>query len=55
MSGSVLHFYSIINVLDQQLRAWYEIRFTLLGQNYVAPNVKKALELVSVCEHPNAV
>jgi hypothetical protein len=35
--------------------AWYEIRDTLLGQNCVKPDINKALELASVCEHPNAV
>jgi hypothetical protein len=39
----------------QQLLAWYNIRDTLLGRNYVEQDLKKALELASVCEHPNAV
>jgi hypothetical protein len=26
-----------------------------LGQNYVERDIKKALELASICEHPNAV
>jgi hypothetical protein len=36
----------------EQLRAWYKIRDTLFGENQ---GVKKAFELASVCEHPNAV
>jgi hypothetical protein len=47
MSGSV--------VLHRQLRAWYKIRDTLLAQNNVKQDIKKALKLASVCEHPNAV
>jgi hypothetical protein len=39
----------------QQLRAWYKIRDTFLGHNYVDQYIKEALELASVCEHPNAV
>jgi hypothetical protein len=39
---------------DQQLRAWYKVRDTLFGENYIDQD-KKALELASVCEHPNAV
>jgi hypothetical protein len=34
---------------------WYKIRDKLLGQNCVEPDIKEALELASVCEHPNAV
>jgi hypothetical protein len=39
----------------QQLLAWYKIRDTLFGANNVKQDIKKALELASVCEHPNAV
>jgi hypothetical protein len=39
----------------QQLLAWYKIRDTLLGQNCVKENIKKVVELASVCEHPHAV
>jgi hypothetical protein len=39
----------------QQLLAWYEVRDSLLGQNVLDQDVKKALELASVCEHPYAV
>jgi hypothetical protein len=39
----------------QQLLCWCKIRDTLLGQNCVEQDVKKALELASVCQHPNAV
>jgi hypothetical protein len=39
----------------QQLLAWYKIRDTFFGQNYVEQDMTKALELASVCEHPNAV
>jgi hypothetical protein len=38
-----------------QQRAWYKIRDTLFGHNYVERDVKKALELAAVCEHPDAV
>jgi hypothetical protein len=39
----------------QQLRAWYKIRDTFFGENYVKVDGRKALELASVCGHPNAV
>jgi hypothetical protein len=39
----------------QQLLAWYKIRDMLLGCNCVEQDIKKALELASVCDHPNAV
>jgi hypothetical protein len=39
----------------QQLLNWYKIRDTLLGQNCCKQDIKRALELASVCEHPNAV
>jgi prepilin-type processing-associated H-X9-DG protein len=39
----------------QQLLAWYKIRGTLLGFNYARQDIKKALHLASVCEHPTAV
>jgi hypothetical protein len=39
----------------QQLLAWYKIRDTLLGENHVEQDIRKALELASVCEHPHAV
>jgi hypothetical protein len=35
----------------QQLRAWYKIRDSLL----VKQDIKKALELACVCQHPNAL
>jgi hypothetical protein len=55
MSGAIL-FHRHRSPEDlQQLRAWYKIRDTLLGENSTDQNVKKALELASVCEHPNAV
>jgi hypothetical protein len=38
-----------------QLVAWYHIRDILLGENGGEQDVKKALELASVCVHPNAV
>jgi hypothetical protein len=37
-----------------QLVAWYKVRDTLLGRNCVEQDIRKALELASVCEHPNA-
>jgi hypothetical protein len=39
----------------QQLLAWYKVRDTLLGENSAKQDIKKALELASVCEYPNAV
>jgi hypothetical protein len=39
----------------ERLLAWLKIRDTLLGKNGVEFDVKKALELASVCEHPYAV
>jgi hypothetical protein len=55
MSGSVLlHRQRSLEDL-QQLRAWYKIRDTLFGENNVKQDIKKALELASVCEDPNAV
>jgi hypothetical protein len=39
----------------QQLRASYKIRDTLLGENPFVQDTMTALELASVCEHPNAV
>jgi hypothetical protein len=55
MSGSVLLHLQLSSQNLEQLRAWYKIRDTLLGENDTDCDVKKALELVSVCEHPNAV
>jgi hypothetical protein len=55
MSGSVLLHRQRSPQDLQQLLAWYKIRDTLLGQNYVEQDIKKALELASVCDHPNAV
>jgi hypothetical protein len=39
----------------QQLLAWYKIRDTRLGQNDIDQDMNTALELASVCEHPNAI
>jgi hypothetical protein len=39
----------------QQLLAWYKIRDTLFGNNEARQDIKKALELAAVCEHPDAV
>jgi hypothetical protein len=55
MSGSVLLHRQRSPEGLQQLLAWYKVRNTLLGQNWFEQDVKKALELASVCEHPNAV
>jgi hypothetical protein len=55
MSGSVL-LYRQRSLGDlQQLLAWYKIRDTLFGANNVEQDLKKALELASVCGHRNAV
>jgi hypothetical protein len=50
MSGCVLHRRRSPEDLEQ-LRAWYRIRVMLLGRT----EHQEALELASVCEHPNAV
>ena len=34
--------------------AWYEVRDALLGENKTKQDVKRALELASACEHPDA-
>jgi hypothetical protein len=39
----------------QQVLAWYKVRDTLFGENYVVQDMKKALELACVCEHPDAL
>jgi hypothetical protein len=38
-----------------ELLAWYEVRDNLLGENYVEQDIKKALQLSAVCQHPDAV
>ncbi len=55
MSGSVLLHRQLSPEDLQQLLVWYKVRDTLLGQNCVKQDIKKALELACVCEHPNAV
>jgi hypothetical protein len=55
MSGSVLLHRQRSPEDVQQLLAWYKIRDTLFGANYVKQDIKKALELASVGKHPNAV
>jgi hypothetical protein len=55
MSGSVLLHRQRSPEDLQQLLAWYKIRDTLFGHNWIEQDVRKALELASVCEHPNAV
>jgi hypothetical protein len=55
MSGSVSLHRQLSPEALQQLLAWYKIRDTLLGENKTKQDIKKALELASVCEHPNAV
>jgi hypothetical protein len=51
MSGSVLLHRQLSAKDLEQLVAWYKIRDTLLGENCVEQDIKKALELASVCEH----
>jgi hypothetical protein len=55
MSGSVLFHRQRSSEELQLLLAWYKIRDTLLWQNLLAQDIKEALDLASVCEHPNAV
>jgi hypothetical protein len=45
----------LMSVAVNQLLAWYRIRDTLFGDNFVEQDVKKAFELAAVCEHPLAV
>jgi hypothetical protein len=39
----------------QQLLAWYNIRDMFFGENEVERDVKRALELAAVCDHPDAI
>jgi hypothetical protein len=55
MSGSVLLHRQPSPEDLQQLLAWYKIRDTFFGENGLGQDIKKAFELASVCEHPNAV
>jgi hypothetical protein len=55
MSGSVLLRRQRSPEDLHQLLAWYKIRDTLFGENYLAMHIKKALALAAVCQHPNAV
>jgi hypothetical protein len=55
MSGPVLLLRQLSPQDLQLLCAWYKIRDLLLGHNSPEGNIKKALELASVCEHPHAV
>jgi hypothetical protein len=55
MSGSVLLHRQRSPEDPQYLLAWYMIRDTILGHNCWIQDIKKVLELASVCEHPNAV
>jgi hypothetical protein len=54
MSGSVLLYRQRSPEDLQQVIAWYKIRDTLFG-NWLKQNIKEALGLTSICEHPNAV
>jgi hypothetical protein len=38
-----------------ELFAWYEVRDTLMGENYLEQDIKEALHLAAVCQHPDAV
>jgi hypothetical protein len=55
MSGSVVLHRQLSPQDLQQLRAWCKIRDILFGDNNFHPDIKNALELASVCEHPNAI
>lgn len=41
--------------VGQPLMSWYEVRDTLLGQNYKKQDVKRALGLAAVCQHEDAL
>jgi hypothetical protein len=49
------HYRQLSSEDFQQLRAWYKVRDTLFGEHCVDQDIKKALELASVCAYPNAV
>jgi hypothetical protein len=55
MSGSVLLHHQLSSQHLQQLLVWYKIRYALFGENCIQQDLKKGLELASVCEHPYAV
>jgi hypothetical protein len=55
MSGSVLLHRQRSPEDLQLLLAFNKIRDTLFGQNGFEQDIREALELASVCEHPNAV
>jgi hypothetical protein len=55
MSGSILLHRQRSPEDLQQLLAWYKVRDTFFGRNFVEQDLKKALELASVCEHPSAI
>jgi hypothetical protein len=38
-----------------ELLAWYEVRDNLLGENSLEQDIKKAWQLSTVCQHPDAV
>jgi hypothetical protein len=55
ISGSVLLHRQRSPEYLQQLLAWYKIRDTFFGENRFEQAIQNALELASICEHPNAV
>jgi hypothetical protein len=57
MRASVSHSHRSPEDVQQlkELLAWYKIRDMLFGRNWVKQDVKKALELAAVCQHPDAV
>jgi len=53
--GSFILMSSSTSLDDLALKLeWYEIRDYLLGQNGKQQDVKRALELASICQHPDA-
>jgi TPR repeat protein len=53
MASSSSHNNDVI-VLSTQVE-WYKIRDTFLGRNFVSQDISLALELVSSCQHPDAL
>ncbi len=43
------------NIVTPQALEWYKIRDSLVSDNLVKQNIRLALELAAVCEHPDAL
>jgi hypothetical protein len=54
LRASVMHLHDRAEEF-QQLLCWYEVRDILLGRNETLQDIRKALELAALCDHPDAV